>query len=184
MTPVPSFKEKNKISKNYEIITALKKQYNKLSQNSDYFQNKGLTHLSNFIFNLKIVYFFYTSILIMFPFKHFSSPLVGIHSNFIDFFVSLRFPISIVVMGWEHLQDMGEQLATSGGSSLYQLMLTYHKENLKGKSCCVGCTTTMTQCMSLHPSEQGFLNRGGGSPTVQRDGKFCLKNLIYMMVET
>ena len=65
-------------------------------------------------------------------------------------------------MGWEHLQDMGEQLATSVGSSLYQLMLTYCKENLKGKSCCVGCTTTMTQCMSLHPSEQGFLNRGGG----------------------
>ena len=88
-------------------------------------------------------------------------------------------------MGWEHLQDMGEQLATSVGSSLYQLMLTYCKENLKGKSCCVGCTTTMTQCMSLHPSEQGFLNRGGGwgIPTVQGDGKFCLRDLIYMVVE-
>ena len=89
-------------------------------------------------------------------------------------------------MGWEHLQDMGEQPVTSVGSSLYQLMLTYCKKNLKGKSCYVGCTTTMTQCMSLHPSEQGFLNRGRGwgIPTVQGDGKFCLRDLIYMMVET
>ena len=55
----------------------------------------------------------------------------------------------------------GEQLATSGRSSLYSLMSTYRKENLKGKLCCVYCTRTMTQCMSLHASELAFLNRGG-----------------------
>ena len=35
-------------------------------------------------------------------------------------------------------------------------MLIYQKENLKGKSCCMDCTTTVTQCMSMHSSEQGF----------------------------
>ena len=41
-------------------------------------------------------------------------------------------------------------------------MLIYQKENLKGKSCCMHCTTTVTQCASMHSSEQGFSNRGGG----------------------
>ena len=67
----------------------------------------------------------------------------------------------------------GEQLATSGGKSLHQLMSTYRKENWTGKLCCVNCTRTMTQCMSLHASDQGFPNRGGeDSPSLKGDGKF------------
>ena len=43
-------------------------------------------------------------------------------------------------------------------------MSTYRKENLKRKLCCVDCTRTKTQCISLHAFDQGFPNRGGGNP--------------------
>ena len=41
-------------------------------------------------------------------------------------------------------------------------MSTYWKENLKGKSCCMDCIRTMTQCISLHAYDQGFPNSSGG----------------------
>ena len=63
-------------------------------------------------------------------------------------------------------------------------MPTYQKENLKGKLCRMNCTRSMTQCMSLHVSDQGFPNRGGRNPPRWRGWEFCLEDLIYMMVET
>ena len=66
----------------------------------------------------------------------------------------------------------GKQLATSGGSNLYQLLSTYQKENLKKQICWVDCTRTMTQCMSLHASEQGFPDRDRGSPPPLKMGNF------------
>ena len=90
---------------------------------------------------------------------------------------------SLIVGTW--CRRWGEQLATSGGSSLCQLMSTYQKENQKGKLCCVDCTRTMTQCMSLHASDQGFPNKGGvNSPSVKGDGKLSQQDLVYMVVGT
>ena len=75
----------------------------------------------------------------------------------------------------------GQQLASIEGSSLYQLMSTYWKENLKGKLCCVDCTRTITQCVSLHTSDQDFPNRGGGIPPQW----WGIKNVVInLMVET
>ena len=65
---------------------------------------------------------------------------------------------------------MGEQLATSGESSLYQLMSTYWKENLNRKLYCMDCTTTMTQCMSLHAPGQGFPSSIEGGETFTPSG--------------
>ena len=51
---------------------------------------------------------------------------------------------------------------------------------MKGKLCCVDCTRTMSQCMSLHAPDQGFPNSiegwGGISPQVRGNGKFYLGN--------
>ena len=70
--------------------------------------------------------------------------------------------------------------SASGGSSLYQLMSTYQKENLKGKLCCVDCTRTMTRCMALHASDQGFPSKGGGFPPQWRwMGNFAWEINLY-----
>ena len=54
---------------------------------------------------------------------------------------------------------MGEQLVTSGGSSLCNSCLYIKREIRKGNYV-ADFTRTTTQCMSLH--DQGFPNRGGG----------------------
>ena len=77
-------------------------------------------------------------------------------------------------LGWGPCVE--EQLSTSEGSSLYPLMSTYRKENLKGKLCCVDCTKTVTQYMSLDASDQGFLNGMWHSLSLELDGKFYLGN--------
>ena len=46
----------------------------------------------------------------MFPFKHFPSPPVDIHSHVTDSFVSLGFPISILVVGRALLSHWGGHL--------------------------------------------------------------------------
>ena len=70
-----------------------------------------------------------------------------------------------------------------------------HKHVLSGywrllwkENCCVDCTRTMTQCMSLQGPDQGFkitLSSGAWdfSPT-EGNGEFCWGNLIYMVVGT
>ena len=59
---------------------------------------------------------------------------------------------------------------------------------LKGKLCCVDCIRTITQCMSLHAADQGFLNSiegWWGNSLAAGDGKFCWEgNSIYMVTGT
>ena len=60
---------------------------------------------------------------------------------------------------------------------------------LKGKLCCVVCTRTMTQCMSLLAPDQGFPNSvkewGEFLPQWRTEMRnFAERNLIYMEVRT
>ena len=61
-------------------------------------------------------------------------------------------------------------------------MPTHRKENLKVKLCCMDCTRTMTQCMFLLFSDQGFPNRGQRIlPQWRGKGNFAVLDLIYMV---
>ena len=56
---------------------------------------------------------------------------------------------------------------------------------LKGKLCCVDCTKTMAQCMSLYATNQGFPNSvEGWWKFLQQwgDEKFSWGDLIYVVV--
>ena len=89
------------------------------------------------------------------------------------------FSISILVGGGALPPPIGlgtwcrrrrEQLATSWGSTLYQLISTYQNENLRGKLCCTGCTRTISQCIFLHAPDQGFPNSVEGWGKVHPSG--------------
>ena len=63
-------------------------------------------------------------------------------------------------------------------------MSTYRNNNLKGKSCCMDSTRSMTQCMSLHAYEQGFPNRDRvESPSMKGMGNFAWAKLWFWPFE-
>ena len=77
------------------------------------------------------------------------------------------------------VQEMGEKLATSGGSSLYQLMSTYQKQNYVA-------WIALEPWFNACPSDQDFPNRGGVAFPLsgERWEIFLGKNLINMVVWT
>ena len=93
------------------------------------------------------------------------------------------FPISILVVagpllsqwGGHLVQEMGEQLATSGGA-VYTSSCQHTEKKM----------TQQEPWFNAYPSDQGFSNRGGGAFPLsgERWEIFLGENLIYMVVWT